>query len=329
MAQLKDLIVNGPTRLIGPAYGKISSADTVPVVNSNANLQFGQSTTIATIAGVAVNASLPAGGYQGPKGTDGTNGAQGRQGPKGTDATGVQGPAGTNGTNGTNGAQGRQGPKGTDATGSQGPAGTNGTNGTNGAQGRQGPKGTDATGSQGPKGDQGPAGGGGGSAISVKASTGSTACYLLGINSTTATGTGVELTSSNVFRAGNGSSNGVWFASKNLYASSDERLKDFKGDIDIDFEKLSTIPKKYFTWKEDGPEGSVNIGTSAQKLKEVYPSLVMGDDNDYYGVAYDKLSIVALAAIDKLHEENLELKNEIAELKEEIKRLGLNNQIYG
>ncbi len=300
MAQLKDLIVNGPTRLIGPAYGKISSADTVPVVNSNANLQFGQSTTIATIAGVAVNASLPAGGYQGPKGTDGTNGAQGRQGPKGTDATGVQGPAGTNGTNGTNGAQGRQGPKGTDATGSQGP-----------------------------KGDQGPAGGGGGSAISVKASTGSTACYLLGINSTTATGTGVELTSSNVFRAGNGSSNGVWFASKNLYASSDERLKDFKGDIDIDFEKLSTIPKKYFTWKEDGPEGSVNIGTSAQKLKEVYPSLVMGDDNDYYGVAYDKLSIVALAAIDKLHEENLELKNEIAELKEEIKRLGLNNQIYG
>ena len=394
MAQLKDLIVNGPTRLIGPAYGKISSADTVPIVNAAAALAFGQTKTIATIGGVAVTASLPAGGYQGPQGpkgtngtngTNGSNGSQGPQGPKGANGSngnngsngsqgpqgpkgangnngsngsngsqGPQGPKGANGnngTNGTNGNQGPQGPKGATGSGSrgyqgpQGPAGAAGGSGSKGDQGPQGPKGATGSGNQGPQGPkgetggsggtgsqgpQGPAGsGGGGSAISVKASTGSTACYLLGINSTTATGTGVELTSSNVFRAGNGSSNGVWFASKNLYASSDERLKDFKGDIDIDFEKLSTIPKKYFTWKEEGKEGRINIGTSAQKLKEVYPSLVMGDDKDYYGVAYDRLGIVALAAIDKLHEENLELKKEIAELKEEIKRLGLNNQVYG
>ena len=345
MAQLKDLIVNGPTRLIGPAYGKISSADTVPIVNAAAALAFGQTKTIATIGGVAVTASLPAGGYQGPQGpkgtngtngTNGSNGSQGPQGPKGANGSngnngsngsqGPQGPKGANGNNGSNGSNGSQGPQ-----GPKGANGNNGTNGTNGNQGPQGPKGeTGGSGGTGSQGPQGPAGsGGGGSAISVKASTGSTACYLLGINSTTATGTGVELTSSNVFRAGNGSSNGVWFASKNLYASSDERLKDFKGDIDIDFEKLSTIPKKYFTWKEEGKEGRINIGTSAQKLKEVYPSLVMGDDKDYYGVAYDRLGIVALAAIDKLHEENLELKKEIAELKEEIKRLGLNNQVYG
>ena len=56
-------------------------------------------------------------------------------------------------------------------------------------------------------------------------------------------------------------------------------------------------------------------------IKKVYPELVATDKNGNYSVSYDKLSIVALAAIDKLHEENLELKKEIEELKEEVKRL--------
>lgn len=511
MAQLKDLIVNGPTRLIGPAYGKISSADTVPVVNSNANLQFGTSSTIATVGGVAVTASLPAGGYQGavgnqgpqgpkgaqgpqgPKGTDATGnqgpqgpkGAQGPQGPKGTDATGNQGPQGPRGTQGPQGPkgtdatgnqgpqgpkgtgsqgpqgpkgaqgpqgpkgtgsqgpqgpdgdigergyiffsnsqlklasksntvwtgtsgsysgvgktvfftgltptleypnnylkvgdffafwgndtagnghinvaqvtaittsngsqsvsgkvvssvvasagsdgsqgpqgpaaaggsgnQGPQGPKGTDATGNQGPQGPKGTQGPQGpkgAQGPQGPKGTDATGNQGP---QGPAGsGGGGSSVSLGSST--SKAYLLGILSTATTLTAAKYNTP------------VYMQNGYLYSSSDENLKDFKGDVEVDFDKLKTIPKKYFTWKKDGPQGPTSIGTSAQKVGKVYPSIVTVDDDGEYGVAYDRLGVIALAAIDKLHEENLELRKEIDELKARVSQLESKDILLG
>ena len=122
---------------------------------------------------------------------------------------------------------------------------------------------------------------------------------------------------------------GIYWTSSNLYASSDERLKNFKSDIEVDFDKLSKIPKKYFTWKADGLNGAVNIGTSAQKLKEVYPELVNTDDDGNYGVAYDKLSVVALAAIDKLHEENLQLKKEVEELKNRLNKIEWINRPLG
>ena len=744
MAQLKDLIVNGPTRLIGPAYGKISSADTVPVINSNANLAFNASTKIATVGGVDITAKLPAGGYQGPqgpngtngthgkqgpqgpKGTDGTHGKQGPQGPKGTDGThgkqGPQGPKGTDGTNGTHGKQGPQGPKGTDGTngthgkqGPQGPAGSNGTNGTNGTHGKQGPQGpagsngtngTNGTdgkqGPQGPKGGtggsgsrgyqgyqgpQGPKGGTGGSGangkqgpqgpkggtggngtdgkqgpqgpigipnerlaetdtratnqipnwymtnyaksiitefkgtstigvnsiltgtycnlttitpwgdssgglpvqiatnntstgkfayrtsnsagtawnawqvmgaqgaqgpkgetggngangkqgpqgpkgtdgtngkqgpqgpkgtdgtngkqgpqgpgLSVTPATGNTKSYLLGDTGLTASltsssvkthaniymesgnfrvggnmaitgntdlsgdfyqnaasglysdhiypasesvngagsghigissrpyssfavkelhfsprtndiwyigfgagngnlgefnflhvtgsttqrmltitsaetielnnhrlqnvgtptnnndaatkayvdsvagggGTSLSLTtsnsgnhyligctatstssvalsSSNTHRAGAGTGAGIYWSGWELYASSDERLKDFYGDIDVDFDKIKSLPKKYFKWKNEEIDGSkMNIGTSAQKLKEIYPELVSNGDDGTLGVCYEKLSVVALAAVDKLHEENEELKKKYEDLENRLKEL--------
>ena len=100
-----------------------------------------------------------------------------------------------------------------------------------------------------------------------------------------------------------------------LYESSDERLKNFLGDVEIDFAALERIPKKYFTWK-DGDD-SLNIGTSAQKLAECYPEIVSVND-DVYGVSYDRLSIIALAAIDKLHKENEELKERIKRLEDKL-----------
>jgi hypothetical protein len=34
--------------------------------------------------------------------------------------------------------------------------------------------------------------------------------------------------------------------STGFYETSDERFKDFKGSIDVDFDKLKQIPKEYF-----------------------------------------------------------------------------------
>ena len=218
---------------------------------------------------------------------------------------GPQGPAGSGGGGGT-GTQGTQGPQ-----GKQGPQGT---------QGKQGPAGSGTQGTQGP---QGPAGGGG-SALSVKgiASTNTTAHFLLGINSTTATGTGVSLTSDNVLRAGNATGSGVYFKGYQLYASSDDRLKEFKGDVEVDLDKIKDIPKKYFSWKGTGPHGQIYMGTSAQKLRDFYPELVSGDEKkEMLAVAYDRLGVLALAAVDELHKENLKLKDEIRELKERLDKL--------
>jgi hypothetical protein len=109
----------------------------------------------------------------------------------------------------------------------------------------------------------------------------------------------------------------VYMHNGNLYASSDERLKDFVKDIDVDLDKLSKLPKKYFTWKND-EEKKLQIGTSAQKLYEIYPELVSIDENDKYGVSYEKLSIIALAAVDKLYEENKELKERLKKIEEHL-----------
>lgn len=111
-------------------------------------------------------------------------------------------------------------------------------------------------------------------------------------------------------------------AGNGFFQQSDERLKDFHGNIPVDFEALKSIPKQYFTWKEvdDDVDNKMRIGTGAQSLQKIYPELVTENDGTLT-VAYDKLSIVALAAIDKLHEENQELKARIEKLEQLISKL--------
>ena len=97
-----------------------------------------------------------------------------------------------------------------------------------------------------------------------------------------------------------------------LYASSDERLKNFTDDISVDFDALKKIPKKYFYWKDKDKMGdSRQIGTSAQKLAEIYPDIVNVDEEGNCGVSYERLSIIALAAIDKLNERIEELERKL------------------
>lgn len=144
--------------------------------------------------------------------------------------------------------------------------------------------------------------------------------YLVGVTSTTSgfysgtkTASGVRIVSGNKLYAYGG-----------FFESSDNRLKNFRESINVDLEKLSQLPKKYFTWKSDS-DNKIQIGTSAQELQKLYPELVNEDEEGLLNVAYDKLSIIALAAIDKLHSEYKQkisiLEKEIATLKESLQKI--------
>lgn len=116
----------------------------------------------------------------------------------------------------------------------------------------------------------------------------------------------IEITDNNMVVAGT-------MTATATYHSSDERLKTFEGDVDVDLEKLKALPKKYFHWKAD-TDGKRQIGTSAQAVEELFPELVSTDAEDCKSVNYANLSIVALAAVDKLAEQNAELERRLAKI---------------
>ena len=127
--------------------------------------------------------------------------------------------------------------------------------------------------------------------------------YLLGHTSSAATTTSAVKSSSVYVYDGT-----KLCASGGLFQESDETLKDFHGEIPVDFEKLKEIPKEYYTWKYNENKEMI-IGTSAQKLQKVYPELVlMNPETGKLSVDYPKLSVVALKAVDKLYDENQMLK---------------------
>lgn len=106
-----------------------------------------------------------------------------------------------------------------------------------------------------------------------------------------------------------------------FFHTSDETLKNFIGDVDVDLDKIAALPKKYFTWK-DG-DNSVQIGTSAQEVQKVYPEIVNTDDAGKLSVDYTKLSVIALSAIDKLNEKNKELENRLHVIESLLSKLNI------
>ena len=105
-----------------------------------------------------------------------------------------------------------------------------------------------------------------------------------------------------------------------FYESSDQRLKNFHNSLDVNLDKLKSIPKKYFSWKKDN-DSKLYIGTSAQAIREIYPELVSESDDGMLSVDYAKLSIVALKAIDVLYDEIKLLKLTNSRLEKRIQEL--------
>lgn len=130
---------------------------------------------------------------------------------------------------------------------------------------------------------------------------------------------GISLGATN-YRFSQGYFLGEVYSGAGFYETSDARMKNFSTTITCDLDKLSQLPKKYFTWKSD-TTNKLHIGTSAQAVQEIYPELVNEDKNGTLSVAYDKLSVVALAAIDKLYEEVKTLQNKNSELEDRISKL--------
>ena len=111
---------------------------------------------------------------------------------------------------------------------------------------------------------------------------------------------------------------GQMYATSGFYETSDETLKNFSNPINIDLDKLSNLKKNYFTWK-NSENKEQQIGVSAQEIRELYPEIVSEQEDGILTVAYDKLSVIALAAIDKLYQENKDLKERLIALENKLK----------
>lgn len=108
------------------------------------------------------------------------------------------------------------------------------------------------------------------------------------------------------------------YCSGGFYEASDERLKNFGDDIEVDLDKLAKLSKKYFTWKND-ESNTQQIGVSAQEVQTIYPELVdVIDEEGHLSVSYDKLSVVALKGIDVLNDKVKSLEERLYKLEQLI-----------
>ena len=106
--------------------------------------------------------------------------------------------------------------------------------------------------------------------------------------------------------------------SKGFYQTSDKRLKTFYEPIKPDLEKLRKLRKNYFKFND---KDKLEIGVSAQEIQSIYPEIVSENSDGYLSVAYDKLSVIALAAIDELDDKILQLANKISTLENILNKL--------
>ena len=121
-----------------------------------------------------------------------------------------------------------------------------------------------------------------------------------GINAESISSKGTINSDSNITSKGNITATGT-MTSAGFYQSSDERLKTFTSDYDINLDVIKNIKTGKFYWNSDEDQ-TINGGVSAQTVEEYFPELVKEDETGMKSVNYDGLAVVAIAAIKKLTE---------------------------
>lgn len=86
-----------------------------------------------------------------------------------------------------------------------------------------------------------------------------------------------------------------------FYQNSDERLKTFTEEYDINLDDIKNIRTGRFYWNTDENQ-EINCGVTAQTVETYFPELISENEDGIKSVNYDGLAVVAIAAIKKLTE---------------------------
>jgi hypothetical protein len=109
---------------------------------------------------------------------------------------------------------------------------------------------------------------------------------------------------------------GALYATGDIVAYSDRRIKENIVQIDGALEKVNKLTGVYYN-KIDDETKNKEIGFIAQDVQEVVPELVTyAEDVDQYGVSYGNASALLVEAVKELTEQVNNLKQEIKEMKE-------------
>ena len=106
-------------------------------------------------------------------------------------------------------------------------------------------------------------------------------------------------------------------ATSGFFQTSDEALKKVIRPITVDLDKLTKLRKVYFKWNDQTEKRELQLGMIAQDVQKLYPELV-NTDGGHLSLAYDKLSVIALKAIDELYVLIKDLQKENQELKQKL-----------
>ena len=108
---------------------------------------------------------------------------------------------------------------------------------------------------------------------------------------------------------------GAIYATGNVVAYSDRRIKENVVQIDTALEKVNKLRGVYYN-RIDDEDKEREIGFIAQEVNEVAPELVTyAEDVDQYGVKYGNTTALLVEAVKELTQQVKDLKQEIEEIK--------------